>query len=175
MLPRVIVYNAVSLDGRIDWFPADIGLYYGLTATWNEDATLAGSETILRAEDQPAEDGEEGATIPEPETNDRRPLLVIVDSRGRVRTWDYWRQLPYWRGAIALCSRATPTEHLAYLQRKHIPYIIAGDEKVDLCLALEELNAQHSVSTIRVDSGGTLNGARGWPWNNMWSSCPMDG
>ncbi len=45
--PRVILHNAVSADGRVDWFPADIGLFYELAATWHEDATLAGSGTIL--------------------------------------------------------------------------------------------------------------------------------
>ena len=27
LLPRVVLHSAVSLDGRIDWFAADIGLY----------------------------------------------------------------------------------------------------------------------------------------------------
>lgn len=27
MLPRVILYNAVSVDARIDWFKPDIGLF----------------------------------------------------------------------------------------------------------------------------------------------------
>ena len=52
MLPRVIVYNAVSLDGRIDWFTPDIEQFYGLAAHWQEDATLAGSETIVQAEQE---------------------------------------------------------------------------------------------------------------------------
>ena len=46
MLPRVILHNAISLDGRIDGFPIDLQQYYELTATWKEDATLAGSETF---------------------------------------------------------------------------------------------------------------------------------
>ena len=49
MLPRVILHNAVSLDGRIDGFPIDLQQYYALAATWKEDATLAGSETFLKA------------------------------------------------------------------------------------------------------------------------------
>jgi 2,5-diamino-6-(ribosylamino)-4(3H)-pyrimidinone 5'-phosphate reductase len=28
MLPRVILHNAVSIDGRIDWLDPDIGLLY---------------------------------------------------------------------------------------------------------------------------------------------------
>lgn len=158
MLPKVIVYNAVSLDGRIDWFTPDIGLFYGLAATWQEDATLVGSETILTAESQAAPE-EEAAEPPEPPSDDQRPLLVVVDSRGRVRNWDYWKRQPYWRGAVVLCSRSTPEEYLRNLQAQRVPYIIAGDKQVDLRPALEELNAHYGVQTVRVDSGGTLNGA----------------
>ena len=49
MLPKVVIHNAVSLDGRIDGFNADIGLFYKLAGCWNEGATLAGSDTILAA------------------------------------------------------------------------------------------------------------------------------
>ncbi|MEO0648282.1 MAG: dihydrofolate reductase family protein [Cyanobacteria bacterium J06650_10] len=30
MTPRIILHNAVSVDGRVDWFPADIDLFYKL-------------------------------------------------------------------------------------------------------------------------------------------------
>ena len=49
MLPRVILHNAVSLDGRIDGFPMDLQQYYELISIWKEDATLAGSHTFLQA------------------------------------------------------------------------------------------------------------------------------
>ena len=38
MLPHVILYNAVSLDGRITGFNADIELYYDLASKWDIDA-----------------------------------------------------------------------------------------------------------------------------------------
>ena len=47
MRPKVILYNAVSADGRLDWFEIDLGSYYGLISRWNEGATLAGSGTLL--------------------------------------------------------------------------------------------------------------------------------
>ncbi len=50
MKPRVILHNAVSLDGRIEGFLPDLGLYYQLAAGFREEATLIGSETILKAE-----------------------------------------------------------------------------------------------------------------------------
>jgi 2,5-diamino-6-(ribosylamino)-4(3H)-pyrimidinone 5'-phosphate reductase len=158
MLPRVILHNAVSLDGKIDGFPIDLYQYYELVATWMEDATLAGSETFLKAESEaPPED--EGALLPPKiDPNDRRPLLAVPDSRGRIRTWHYLRSLPYWRGFVALCSQSTPQEYLHYLKERHIDCIIAGQDHVDLRAALQEMNSRYGVKVVRVDAGGTLNG-----------------
>ena len=158
MLPRVVLHNAVSLDGRIEGFPLDLEQYYQLAATWKEDATLAGSQTFLKAADEaPPED--ESAFLPlDADPEDRRPLLVIPDSRGQIRTWHYLRRLPYWRGFVALCSRSTPKEYLQYLQERHIDCIIAGDEHVDLRAGLEELSSRYGIKVVRVDAGGTLNG-----------------
>ena len=36
--------------------------------------------------------------------------------------------------------------------------MITGDDHVDLRQALEELNINYGINTVRVDSGGTLNG-----------------
>jgi 2,5-diamino-6-(ribosylamino)-4(3H)-pyrimidinone 5'-phosphate reductase len=161
MLPRVILHIGVSLDGRIDWGCGDIGLYYELAATWPADAMLSGSETMLAAYrmngGNPDED-EGPLEAPEKVPGDARQLLVVVDSRGRIRQWNFWRRQPYWRDVLALCSRATPRTTLDYLRQKRVEFIIAGDERVDLRAALEELNAQYGVKVIRVDSGGILNG-----------------
>ena len=158
MLPTVILHNAVSLDGRIDWITPDIGVFYELASRWKEDATLAGSDTILNAPgDVPPED-DRAFEPPQRDPGDTRPLVVIPDSRGRVRSWHFLRRQPYWRDVLALCSRATPNTYLHYLKERHITYIIAGDDKVDLRAALEELNGRYKIKVVRVDSGGTLNG-----------------
>jgi riboflavin biosynthesis pyrimidine reductase len=47
VLPWVILHNAISLDGRLTGFNADISKYYEITAIFKEDATLVGSNTIL--------------------------------------------------------------------------------------------------------------------------------
>jgi 2,5-diamino-6-(ribosylamino)-4(3H)-pyrimidinone 5'-phosphate reductase len=158
MLPRVILHNAVSLDGRIDGFPIDLQQYYELVATWKEDATLAGSETFLRAATEASPEVERAFIPPKEDLSDQRPILVIPDSRGRIRTWHYMRSLPYWRHFVALCSKSTPKDYLQYLKERHIDYIITGDDHVDLRMALEELYSQYTIKVIRVDSGGTLNG-----------------
>ena len=42
MLPVVMLHSGVSLDGRIQGFAPDIGLYYSLIRGWKEDATRVG-------------------------------------------------------------------------------------------------------------------------------------
>lgn len=159
MLPRVILFNAVSLDGRIDGFALDICQFYELATHWKEDATLAGADTILLStelENVPKED-ERAFEPPRENPNDHRALLVVPDSRGRVRCWHYLKTLPYWRGFVSLCSRTTPQEHLDYLKKRHIDCIIAGDDHVDMRAVLEDLNSRYCVKVVRVDSGGVLN------------------
>jgi len=158
MLPRVILHNAISLDGRIDGFPIDLQQYYELTATWKEDATLAGSETFLKAATEAPPEDESAFIPPRSDPKDKRPILVIPDSRGRIRTWHYLRSLPYWRHFVALCSRSTPQDYLQYLKDRHIDCIITGEDHVDLKMALGELYSRYAVKVVRVDSGGTLNG-----------------
>jgi 2,5-diamino-6-(ribosylamino)-4(3H)-pyrimidinone 5'-phosphate reductase len=162
MRPHVIIHNMVSLDGRIDGFPLDPGLYYAVAAGWSVDAHLAGSDTIYNPAEEaptegaaPDETGETAAAASE----DARPLLVVPDSRGRVRNWQLLKTMPYWRGAVALVSRATPSEYVDYLRERNVEYIVVGEERVDLAAALDALNVRYGVEAVHVDSGGTLNGA----------------
>ena len=155
MKPRVIIHNAVSIDGRIDGFPPDIGLFYGLASRWGEDATLAGADTMIAAE---AMTGDE-APGTNADDSDHRPLLAVVDSRGRVRSWSRWRGAGLWGRMVSLCSESTPEDHLSYLHTEGVDALVEGGDRVDLGRALEQLADRFEVRTVRVDSGGTLNGA----------------
>lgn len=152
LLPRVIIHNAVSADGRIDWLTFDLGLFYGLVSRWNEDATLGGSDTLLKGFEELVEDQYETQEEIQPDPNDKRPLLVVPDSGGRVRKWKAILRQPYWRGAIVLCSEKTPKEYLDYLNGIKINYIKAGKEHVDIKTALERLYEEYGIKTIRLDS-----------------------
>jgi 2,5-diamino-6-(ribosylamino)-4(3H)-pyrimidinone 5'-phosphate reductase len=159
MLPSVILHMGVSVDGRIDWGMEDAGPYYAIATQFGQDADLSGSNTILKAAwpEDPRRAMPElyDAFIDKP----GRPLLVVVDSRGQIKNWALIKRQPFWRGYVALCSHATPQSHLAYLRQESIETIVAGDSRVDLRAALEALNERCGVKAVRVDSGGTLNGA----------------
>lgn len=160
MLPKVILHNAVSADGRVDWFNAEVSRFYELAETWHEDATLAGADTLLHNyPEKKAEPGDAEAFEHETQRQDSRPLLIAPDSRGRLRNIiPLLLHEPYWRGLVILVSRTTPHSYLEFLQNRHLNYISTGTDYVDYKAALEELNSHYSVRTVRVDSGGTLNG-----------------
>lgn len=66
--------------------------------------------------------------------------------------------MPYLRDIIVLCSKTTPDEYLNFLRERSIDFIVAGKDQVDLKEALEKLNALYGIKSLRVDSGGILNG-----------------
>ncbi|UCF10230.1 MAG: RibD family protein [Candidatus Bipolaricaulota bacterium] len=159
MLPKVILHNEMSLDGRLDQLEPNMGLFYGLAGRFGADAILSGSETILAA----FADREDGTSEPaEAEPHEplqlRRPLLVVVDSRGRIRAWRSIRSEPWWREPVVLCAQATPQAYLDRLKALDIDVIVAGEDRVDLRAALERLAEDYDVRIVRVDSGGVLNG-----------------
>lgn len=158
----VVAHNAVSIDGRIDGFIPDIGLYYELTETWDIDAHLVGADTLIEGEQETDDASDSKANLPnegdEQQKHGELPLLVVTDSKGRVSGWDKIRNQPHWSDLLVLCSDATSEEHLTQLAREGIPYVVAGEDHVDLGGALDEL-ANQGVETVLVDSGGTLNGA----------------
>ena len=158
MLPRIIIHSAVSIDGRLDGFAVDLGVYYGLAARWHEDATLAGAGTVLRATQNESPDQTPCQDRASRELADTRPLLLVPDSRGRVRTWQAMRRAGYWRDCVALVLQGTPAEYLEYLRSQRVRALVKGEDHVDMRAALEELAENFGVRTVRVDSGGTLIG-----------------
>ena len=159
MLPKVIIYNNVSVDGRINGFKVDMDLYYDIASNWDIDAVLMGSNTLLWRFNIESNDLlEEDVKVHEVDKNDSKPLLVVPDSRGRIRFWNKIFDLSLFRDILILCSRSTPQEYLDFLEERYIKYMVIGYEKVNLATALEELNNQFGVKNLRVDGGGTLNG-----------------
>lgn len=157
MLPKVIIYNTVSLDGRIDLFNTDIRLYYEIASKWDVDAVLMGSNTLLKRFNDETGELYDNANF-EVDEIDSFPLLVVPDSEGQIRIWNNVLKMPFIKDILVLCSRSTPQEYLNFLDEINIKYMVIGYNNVNLGTALEELNTQFGVKSLRVDSGGTLNG-----------------
>jgi 2,5-diamino-6-(ribosylamino)-4(3H)-pyrimidinone 5'-phosphate reductase len=97
-----------------------------------------------------------------PEEIVRRPghqvWLVVVDGRGRLRTGYKGNENPG-NHMLHLTSYAAPSEYLAFLQREKIPYLVAGEPRVDLLCAMQKLKAILGVNCVRSTAGARLNGA----------------
>lgn len=156
MRPRVIVHNAVSVNGMLTGFDVDMGLHYGVAGRLGCEADLVGSGTILAAPEGRSEDGPQESCAPQTGPGS---LLVVADGRGRVKCWGFLRGSGFWGRFVSLACESTPAAHLAYLERMGVEVIVAGADGVDLAVALEALGERFAVTRVRTDSGGTLNGA----------------
>jgi 2,5-diamino-6-(ribosylamino)-4(3H)-pyrimidinone 5'-phosphate reductase len=152
MKPYIIIHSALSLDAKISGFQADLEAYYQVLPEFEEQAALCGSETIINATPK-----EYNVTVDLPDEEVTFPALIITDSSGRVKSWDYWMSLGMWKSYIALCSESTPEKHIDYLKSLKVKVIISGREKVDLNEALSILHKQFGIEKIRTDCGSRLN------------------
>jgi 2,5-diamino-6-(ribosylamino)-4(3H)-pyrimidinone 5'-phosphate reductase len=85
-----------------------------------------------------------------------RKWFTVVDSRGRVR---WHTKSEGGLDLLVLVARATPAAYLGYLRREHIPYLVAGDDRVDLAAALRRMRDRLGVRCVVSTAGGGLNGA----------------
>ena len=161
MKPRVVLHNAVSADGRLVGYPANLEIYYELAGCFKEDVTLVGSRTLLESPDG-AVIGREPKGIPELpaiDPRDNRPILAVPDSLDRIKNWAHLRTLPFWRDVLALSTSSASLDQIDRFHRQGVPYFLAGQFKVDLAAALFSIGARYGAKTVRVDAGGKLNGA----------------
>jgi riboflavin biosynthesis pyrimidine reductase len=185
---KVIICTTASVDGRIAISP-HVLLLWGderwqaiagssdffewLKYTHKPQATLEGSGSFVREADEPAplppfegdleqvyEDFVPEAVVQRP---GHRGWFIVVDGRGRIRDWikDGAVFGETWQGwhLLVLVARQTPAAYLAYLRREEIPYLVAGQERVDLARALEKLETGLGVARVLSTAGGRLNGA----------------
>lgn len=183
--PRVVVSVTASVDGRVTlsrsvtlmepdaqrtWqslSPPGAGELFAERRSWLErqygrHVVLEGSGTFVTESVGPP------AALPPaevdygmlsesylPQVGDCR-WFVVVDGRGRIR----WR----YKGdddvrLLVLACMSTPPAYLAYLRREEIPYLIAGEDRVDLAVALALLKNSLGASCVVSEAGGGLNGA----------------
>jgi riboflavin biosynthesis pyrimidine reductase len=185
--PKVTVHSVASVDGRITVAPGCLLLngdprwqalagsgddtYRHVMAEYQPQVILEGSGSLVLdgtpVEPLPEVEGDAQVLfqdfLPESVVNraGARGWLAVVDSGGRVR-W-FYKEFPGedWAGwyLLVLVSRKTPPEYLAYLRREMIPYLVVGDEHVELPAAMDRLAEKLGVTRVVSTAGGRLNGA----------------
>lgn len=88
-----------------------------------------------------------------------RGWFAAVDGRGRLRSG--MKEFPGWDGwhVLHLVAHGAPPEYLAFLRRLEIPYLIEGQQHVDLARILERMKAALGVERVVLTAGSRLNGA----------------
>jgi riboflavin biosynthesis pyrimidine reductase len=187
--PYIVIQISTSLDARVALGPnrtmweemADpraVSAEYG-GDLWNEvgakiaaehhhQADMLGSGSLVKEGEElralPPYEGDAAALYADylPDEIIHRPdhksWLTVVDGRGRLRNGYKGEDNPGCY-VLHLTGHAAPPEYLAFLQREKIPYIIAGEERVNLPLAMEKMRALLGVTCLLCTGGGKLTGA----------------
>lgn len=183
--PHIVLQMAASVDGRItfapgltmfDRHPAETLLPDGgpiwkkveaaIEASCHPQATIMGSRTVIR-ESEPLREPPPFEGDPKTLHEDFLPEEVVkrttnwavgVEGRGRNRSGYKGTENPGCH-ILHLVSHGAPAEHLAFLRREMIPYLITGEHRVDLAEAMRKLCCKLGVKAARLWGGGTLNGA----------------
>jgi riboflavin biosynthesis pyrimidine reductase len=182
-MPKVVMYQVATADGRVAlspevlvmdddrWPRYDEGGYSWVTARHQPQVFLEGSGTFVLPDSEPLgvniAQGMEPVTdltehfLPPEVLASTRRWLAIIDSRGRVE-WEY-TTFPgeQWEGVhlLVVVSRTTPPHYLAFLRSKDIPYLVVGQEQVELDLMLSTMADTLGVTTVAATCGAQLGGA----------------
>jgi riboflavin biosynthesis pyrimidine reductase len=165
MKPHVACIVSASIDGRIwlsRWSPDPSqlrGLFERVHDEIGCDAWVVGRTTgreFAKRESYPAQTSE---TFPRKHwfaTRDAKAYGVVLDAHGKVA---FGRSDIGGDPIVAVLAKKVSDAHLAGLRSEGISYIFAGENELDLALALDILNRELGVKRLLVEGGGTTNGS----------------
>jgi riboflavin biosynthesis pyrimidine reductase len=169
MKPYVICHMNASGDGRIlhsRWRPAEnrmAGLFERLHERLGGGSWLIGRVTGSEYAKAKAYPDRTDQTLP------REPWFVRRDATAPNSAWgialDARGKIAWGRSDIggdpivAVLTERVSDAHLAGLRRDGVSYIFAGEEALDLGLALEILNRELGIERLLLEGGGGSNGA----------------
>ncbi|WP_436902537.1 2,5-diamino-6-(ribosylamino)-4(3H)-pyrimidinone 5'-phosphate reductase [Halovenus halobia] len=157
---RVVVNAATSADGKLSSREreqveisndADFQRVDELRA--DSDAVMVGVGTVL-ADDPSLTVADESLVTARTDRGDpEQPARVVADSR--IRTPPDAKVLDERAGSYLLVSEAAPTDFVGQMEEAGATVIQAGDARVDLAAAFEEL-ADHGIDQLMVEGGGEI-------------------
>ena len=165
MKPYVICHMVASVDGRTlipRWRPADAhrsGVFDRLHAQLGGDAWLVGRITgqeYARRDAYPAHTDQHYPREPWFARRDAAAYGVVLDARGTIA----WGRTEIGDDPIvAVLTAQIADVHVAGLRQDGVSYIFAGEQVLDLGLALEILHRELGIQRLLLEGGGVTNGA----------------
>lgn len=157
---RVVVNAAISADGKLSTRerrqvdisgPADFERVDELRA--KSDAVMVGVGTVVADDPSLTVDGEERRERRREAGRTEQPARVVADSR--IRTPPDAAVLDDTAESYLLVSETAPTDFVQQMEEEGATVITAGENRVDLPAALEQLES-HGVDQLLVEGGGEI-------------------
>jgi riboflavin biosynthesis pyrimidine reductase len=165
MKPYVICHMNASVDGRIlgsRWRPAEnrmAGLFERLHEQLGGGSWLVGRVTGSEYARAAAYPGHTDRTYPRQPWFARRDAAaygIALDAQGKIA----WGRSDIGGDPIVvLLTERVSDAHLAGLRQDGVSYIFAGEQELDLRLALEILNRELGLERLLLEGGGGSNGS----------------
>src|SRR5437763_12295299 len=165
MKPHVICHMVASIDGRTltsRWRPDDAERrrqFEPLHDRLGVDAWLVGRVTgqeYAKRDAYPHHTGQRYAREAWFARHDATAYGIVLDAQGKIA----WGRSDIGGDPIVVVlTEQVSDAHLAGLRRDGVSYIFAGEEALDLGLALEILNRELGLERLLLEGGGGSNGA----------------
>jgi riboflavin biosynthesis pyrimidine reductase len=165
MKPYVICHMVASVDGRTlirRWRPEDAprkGVFDRLHELLGGDAWLVGRVTgqeYARREAYPDHAEENHPRETWFARGTAAAYGVVLDAHGKIA----WGRADIGDDPIvAVLTGKVSGTHLAGLRKDRVSYIFAGEQELDLALALDILNRELGIKRLLLEGGGVTNGS----------------
>ncbi len=167
MKPYVIMHMGSSIDGRIvpSQWPEEMtaaltAIYERLHQQMEGDAWLVGRVTMAEFAEGDPSPAEVVEALPRTTWKApgaaRGPYAIAVDQGAKLHM-----NIDAINGdaIVMILPETVPDSHLAELRRDGISYLFAGNNEIDLTLALERLRSDFGIERLLLEGGGGINGS----------------
>ena len=155
--PFVILKSAISLDGKIatasgesQWITSEASRLKGHEVRAEVDAILVGLGTVLQ--DDPS------LTVRLPERENRDPIRIVVDSRGRTPLGARVFNADSNAGTIIAVTDKAPLKKIEALKSAGADVLIIEEKDGRVCLsALMQKLGRRQITSVLIEGGGEIN------------------